>query len=192
MKKKTTLTVLTIALVLPSLACSLLGGIVDREINELESTAAALVEEIDAESIEATVDASMDNIDTDSIEETAEAVIEDVDTDSIQATADAAIEGIDIGEDVETEFPLPESVNMLTEVMGTVNFQTDLTMEEAIEFYRQAFADKGYTERELLTSITDGTASLVFDGHESGQAIVLQIVSLGPGLTNISLRFEDL
>jgi hypothetical protein len=32
---------------------------------------------------------------------------------------------------------------------------------------------------------------MVFDGHESGKAIVVQGVDLGDGMVNISIRLED-
>ncbi len=74
---------------------------------------------------------------------------------------------------------------------GAINFQTKLSLQETLTFYREAFAQAGYTEREINTAITDSTFSLVFDGHASGKAIVLQGVDLG-GSTNVNLRFEDL
>jgi hypothetical protein len=32
---------------------------------------------------------------------------------------------------------------------------------------------------------------MVFDGHSSGMPIVLQMVDLGDGTTNVNIRFED-
>ena len=53
------------------------------------------------------------------------------------------------------------------------------------------FGKQGYTERELLTTVTDGVFSFVFDGHESGQAIVIQGVDLGDGSVNVNISFQD-
>jgi hypothetical protein len=93
---------------------------------------------------------------------------------------------------IKTEFPLPGEVSNLMELGdGAINFQTKLSLQETLAFYREAFAKEGYTEREINTAITDATFSLVFDGHASGKAIVLQGVDLGGG-TNVNLRFEDL
>jgi hypothetical protein len=92
-----------------------------------------------------------------------------------------------------TEFPLPENFSQLTDTgSGTVNFQTNLGIEETISFYRQTFSDIGYMERTINTAITETTFSIVFDGHDSGQAIIIQGVDLGDGNTNISIRFEDI
>ena len=93
-----------------------------------------------------------------------------------------------------TEFTLPADVqNFTTSEDGDlgINFQTNLTVDEALEFYRLAFTDQGLTEREINTAITETTFSLVFDGHPDGKAVVVQGVDLGNGTTNINIRFED-
>jgi hypothetical protein len=72
-----------------------------------------------------------------------------------------------------------------------VNFQTSLSLEDVIEFYRQVFAGQGLTERTLLTVIADATFSIVFDGSPNGQAIVVQGVDLGASV-NVNIRFEDI
>jgi hypothetical protein len=93
----------------------------------------------------------------------------------------------------DTVFPLPEDVQGFTGEGGEamVNFQTSLSMEEAVAFYRDALTAQGLTERELLTVIEDTTFSLVFDGHENGQALVIQGVGMGE-VTNVNIRFEDI
>jgi hypothetical protein len=90
----------------------------------------------------------------------------------------------------EAEFPMPSDASNVVEAGGTLNFQTGLSLEESVEFYRDAFKAQGLTEREITTVIEDSVFSLVFDGHSSGQAIVVQGVDLG-GSTNINVRFED-
>ncbi len=93
----------------------------------------------------------------------------------------------------KSEFPIPEDVDAgavieLGEI--AITFQTTLTLPDAVTFYRFAFADLGYVEREINTSIEDTTFSMVFDGHPSGKAIVVQGVDLGESV-NITIRFED-
>jgi hypothetical protein len=89
-----------------------------------------------------------------------------------------------------TEFPLPPNVSNFTELGdGAINFQTDMSLNDSIAFYRDAFGKLGYTERTINTAITDTTFSMVFDGHASGKAIVIQGVDLG-GSTNVNIRFE--
>lgn len=94
----------------------------------------------------------------------------------------------------EGDFPIPDDVDAGS-VMdlgdGAINFQTSLSLSDAVSFYRSAFADLGYTEREINTSIEDAAFSMVFDGHSSGKAIVIQGVNLGEAV-NINIRFEDI
>ena len=91
----------------------------------------------------------------------------------------------------DSDYPMPDSVSNLTDLgQGMVTFQTTLSLEEVMDFYRDSFGKEGYTERELLTVTSDSTFSLVFDGHASGRSIVVQGVDLGDGSTNVSIRLE--
>jgi hypothetical protein len=92
----------------------------------------------------------------------------------------------------DTVFPLPDDVQNFAGEGGEsqINFQTSLSLDEVIEFYRQALADKGLTERTLLTATTDTTFSMVFDGWPNGRAFVIQGVDLGAS-RNVNIRFED-
>jgi hypothetical protein len=93
---------------------------------------------------------------------------------------------------VQTEFPLPADASDVMELTGGgVNFKTKMSIKEAIAFYREAFKKEGYTEREITTTISDTVFSIVFDGHASGKAIVVQGVVLGDGVLNLNIRFED-
>jgi len=90
---------------------------------------------------------------------------------------------------VETEFPLPEDTSNIMDLgNGAINFQTALSIPDVATFYRMAFPD--YTEREILTIAEEGSLNLVFDGHESGQMIVVQGFPMGEGVTNVSIRLE--
>jgi len=60
-----------------------------------------------------------------------------------------------------------------------------------VAFYRDAFKSAGYVERDILTGISEDTFSIVWDGHPSGKAIVVQGVDLGDGRVNVNVRFED-
>jgi hypothetical protein len=110
---------------------------------------------------------------------------------SLEATTEAPTEESTDGGNFDTEFPIPDDAQNFADVGGTVNFQTGMSLDDALAFYRDAFAGQGYTERSLLTSTTDTTFSIVFDGHPSGEAIVVQAVDLGTNTTNVSIRLED-
>ena len=92
----------------------------------------------------------------------------------------------------DTEFPLPPKVENFTD-MGNdmVNFQTPMSLNDVVAFYRAEFERAGYKEREILTSIDDMGFSLVWDGHPSGKAVVVQGVDMGNGTVNVNIRLED-
>lgn len=92
---------------------------------------------------------------------------------------------------ISTDFPLTEDAYQITEAAGTLVFYTKLSAEEAMEFYRNEYTSSGYTEREILTVVSDGTFSMVFDGDPSGMAVVIQSVDLGDGSRTIAIRLED-
>ena len=92
---------------------------------------------------------------------------------------------------VETEFPLPDGATNVQNLGGTTNFQVKMTLDEAMKFYMDALTSEGYTERPILTVTSETTFSMVFDGHESEKAIVVQGVDMGDGTVNVNIRLED-
>lgn len=97
------------------------------------------------------------------------------------------------GADIKSEFPLPSDVSNYTAIGDNmINFQTGMGLNDALAFYRDNFAKMGYTERAENTVISDNqTFSIVFDGHPSGKAIIVQGVDIGDTV-NISIRLEDI
>ncbi len=158
---------------------------------EMEADTAAEGEAAAESEAEAGVSAEMDT------EITAEAGVE------VEAGAEGAADAgasVDAGVDIalgagltgdgSSSFPLPEDTSNVMADDTSVNFQTSASVEEMIDFYRGAFAQMGLNERTALTVIDDSTVSMVFDGHASGQAVVLQMVDLGI-TTNINIRLES-
>ncbi|MBN1451107.1 MAG: hypothetical protein JW963_08845 [Anaerolineales bacterium] len=92
----------------------------------------------------------------------------------------------------DTEFPLPSNVeNFMKFEDDSINYQTSMKLTEVVDFYRDAFKSAGYTERDITTVINDTTFSIVWDGHPSGKAIVVQGVDLDNGSVNVNVRLED-
>ena len=92
----------------------------------------------------------------------------------------------------DSEFPMPgDAINVISMGNDVTNFQTELSLDEGMSFYRDEFGKLGYTERDILTVTSETTFSMVFDGHESGKAIVVQGVDLGDGTINISISLQD-
>jgi hypothetical protein len=91
-----------------------------------------------------------------------------------------------------TDFPMPSDASDIFDFgSDTVNFQTKMTLDESMAFYRKEYGKQGFTERAIQTVTSKSTFSMVFDGHASGKALVVQGVDLGDGTTNISIRLED-
>ena len=125
------------------------------------------------------------------VEEAVPPVVDEVEAPAEEAPAQ---EEVPAAAEIESEFPIPDDVDagsVMDMGDGAINFQTSLSLPDAVTFYRFAFIDLGYVEREINTSITDTVFSIVFDGHPSGKAIVIQGVTLGDN-TNINIRFEDI
>ena len=60
-----------------------------------------------------------------------------------------------------------------------------------MQLYWDAYTAKGYTERKVVTTISDSTFSMIFDGDPSGNAIGVQSVDMGDGTRTITVRLED-
>jgi hypothetical protein len=94
------------------------------------------------------------------------------------------------GETADTEFPMPDDAFNVSVISAEqLNFQTSMPLADVPDYYRAAFSAEGYTERELLTVISDAAISMVFDGHASGKAVVVQAIDLN-GSTNVNVRLE--
>jgi hypothetical protein len=92
---------------------------------------------------------------------------------------------------ISTDFPMTADAYNVTESGGSLIFYTKLSLEDAMKFYRDEYTSRGYTEREILTVVTDGQFSIVFDGDPSGKAVVVQSVDLGDGSRTIAIRLEE-
>jgi hypothetical protein len=96
--------------------------------------------------------------------------------------------------DVDSElFPMPSDAESVTEMGNdTVIFQTGVSVDEAMNFYRDAYGKQGYEERDILTVKSDQAFSMVFDGHSSGKALIVQGADLGNGKINITISLQDI
>jgi hypothetical protein len=91
---------------------------------------------------------------------------------------------------VSTNFPMTDDAFNVTQQSDTLIYFTKLSLDDALKFYRDQYAARGYKEREILTSISDNTFSIVFDGDPSGKAVVVQSVDLGNGSRSVTVRLE--
>ena len=96
------------------------------------------------------------------------------------------------GNTSESGFPMTSDAYNVTEIgEGSLLFYTKLSLEDVMAFYRSEYTAMGYTEREILTDVSNGTFNMVFDGDASGKAVVIQSVDLGDGSRTVSIRLEE-
>jgi hypothetical protein len=89
-------------------------------------------------------------------------------------------------------FPITaDAYNVVDTGDGNVLYYSKLPQEEILKFYRDEYVSRGYTERALLTVISDGVFSIVFDGDPSGKAVVIQSVDLGDGSSTVAISLQD-
>jgi len=92
----------------------------------------------------------------------------------------------------DSEFPMTADAYQVVNIGdGSLLYYTKLSLEDVMQFYRDEYTSRGYTERELLTVVTDGVFSMVFDGDPSGKSVVIQSVDLGDGSRTVAIRLED-
>ena len=90
-------------------------------------------------------------------------------------------------------FPIPTDVyNYMVLNPDTLSFSTSLNFDEIIAYYTDEFGKAGYTVRESATEVTDVNFTMIWDGHESGRAIVLQGLDLKNGSYNVIVKFVDM
>ena len=91
------------------------------------------------------------------------------------------------------DFPMTQDAFNLANVGdGSLVYQTQMSIEDVMKFYRAAYAAKGYIERKELTRISDGNFQMTFDGDPSGQVVVVQSEGLGDSSLLITVRLEDI
>ena len=108
----------------------------------------------------------------------------------VVSTADPSPGGS--GATSDSGFPMTADAFNVTELGdGNLLYYTKLSQDEVMAFYRAEYTSQGYTEREILTVVSNGTFSMVFDGDASGKAVVIQSVDLGDGSRTVSIRLEE-
>ena len=89
-------------------------------------------------------------------------------------------------------FPITaDAYNVVDLGDGSLLYYTKLPQAEVLKFYRDEYVSRGYVERALLTTISDGVFSIVYDGDPSGKAVVIQSVDLGDGSCTVAISLTD-
>jgi len=92
----------------------------------------------------------------------------------------------------DTEFPLPEDVKNFQKINEqNISYQTSLSIDEILAFYRQELDIQGFSEVDILTQINPDNFSIVFSPASGGVDIVVQGVQLDPNTLNVNIRYEN-
>jgi len=90
-----------------------------------------------------------------------------------------------------SDFPMTDDAFNFVDVGdGSILYYTKMSAEDVMNFYRDAYTSRGYTENETLTVVSGGVFSMVFDGGPDNRAVVIQSVDLGDGNRTVSIRLE--
>lgn len=88
------------------------------------------------------------------------------------------------------DFPMPDDatgvINMGDEL---ITFQTKLSLDEALKFYRDKLSSLGYTEKEADTFTTDTVFNLTFEDPKNNKLASIQGVDMG-GITSVTISIS--
>lgn len=89
------------------------------------------------------------------------------------------------------DFPVPDdATNVINMGNELVMFQTKLSLDETMKFYRDACEKLGYVERAPDTLTTDALFIMMFDDSANGKVISIQGTSMD-GSTSVNISISD-
>lgn len=91
---------------------------------------------------------------------------------------------------VSPDYPMPSDATGVLSYSGITSFQTKMTLDETIAFYRDEYGKLGYTENDTMTVTTSSSFTLAFDGDSSGKTILIAGVDLGDGTSSITITLQ--
>jgi hypothetical protein len=93
--------------------------------------------------------------------------------------------GITVGG--ESEFPATSDAFNVVSAAGTLTFQTKMSTDDVLKFYRDEFAKQGYKEDASMAITFGKTFTLAFNGHASGKVIYVVGADAGDGSLYVTI-----
>jgi hypothetical protein len=87
----------------------------------------------------------------------------------------------------ESEFPVPSDATNVVTATGTLAFQTKMSTDDVLKFYRDEFAKQGYEEDPSMAITFGKTFTLAFTGHPSGKVIYVVGADAGDGSLYVTI-----
>jgi hypothetical protein len=100
-------------------------------------------------------------------------------------TTDGDSGDVTIGGD--SEFPVTSDAFNVITAPDVVTFQTKLSTDDVLKFYRDEFASLGYEEDASMAITFGKTFTLAFTGHESGKVIYVVGADAGDGSLYVTI-----
>ena len=84
-------------------------------------------------------------------------------------------------------FPVPGDATNVVQAQDTVVFETKMSTDDLIKFYRDEYGKLGLKERTSMTVTMGQLFTIVFDGDSSGKAISISGADSGKGTTVVTI-----
>lgn len=89
------------------------------------------------------------------------------------------------------DFPLPDDATNTINMGGDlITFQTKLSLDEMLKFYRDKLPSLGYKEKESEAFTTDTVFNLTFEDPKNNKVVSIQGVDMS-GITSITISMSD-
>ncbi|MDO9300820.1 MAG: hypothetical protein Q7T89_05525 [Anaerolineales bacterium] len=87
----------------------------------------------------------------------------------------------------ESEFPVTSDAFNVVTAPDVVTFQTKMSSDDVLKFYRDEFASQGYKEDASMAITFGKTFTLAFNGHASGKVIYVVGADAGDGSLYVTI-----
>ena len=86
-----------------------------------------------------------------------------------------------------SEFPMTSDAFNVVTAPDVLTFQTKLSSDDVLKFYRDEFAKQGYKEDASMAITFGKTFTLAFNGHASGKVIYVVGADAGDGSIYVTI-----
>ncbi len=87
----------------------------------------------------------------------------------------------------ESEFPITSDATNVVSAAEMVTFQTKMSSDDVLKFYRDEFTKQGYKEDPSMSMTFGKTFTLAFTGHKSGKTIYVVGADAGDGSLYVTI-----